>query len=864
MRTDDFFDLLGEIDDKYYMETMCEEPETVAPVAAGKIRFSFLRAAASLAAVIGIAAGGILLHNSGLLTSRGQENVTEQTGPDIGDSTDITGENANTPLYDLTVTDLNRAVSHSVELIKPTEEQIRESVDYILENQNNSENNIAGNVYGILTAEDLSCYTIDLNFDNTEEIVVVSWDYSDLFIFELNGESAVFNSTVAKNNIDFIITEDNFIRLAPHYGDDVTDKDNPTDGECYYYFYYEPETDFEEMHITAAAVKYDRETGKYRAEMLMEYGAKNEDGNFENHFGVSPVFSSAEGEMTEEEFSELWYGYEKLPPLVFAGDIDYCKNYVVENYDDLISLTGYFSDVTLEELSYYVKDLNFDGAKEIIIVSWEHSPLFVFEHKPDGFSFNSLIGYDKIRSYLNEESFSTLAAYDDGEEKYMYYYYETDYGLYDISRNVSAIKYNSELGYYTEYLLSYGLKSDDGSNLEAFFRRYTNLAPPSPRTESLDYEEFVRLWNKHGNLPPVSFVDINDKIFRLRESERHRFVFDFDAYGYDFHSVGGSYIIDENGNITDMDGNAEWDANGDLIAFAVSELAGGNLEYMGEIEQCHYGDIVSITQGKAYHYTDHKMHNTYLLIIWNPDPYKTDVFATAMLKRCSGYDEIYPDFDVNKIPDVHGLSEYQNNRFNEEAEALYAAMYPCYSHAVLYSEEKYGYRFELTAERIFKDVSVKDTIFMHGSAYTRITKIDDENAMTVFDGCPLLGRDSIPVQESYEEYAQRVYELKDGIVMFCPCTDTGGTLTPFTTIIENEDGSIEIGYLYGNFGELMIDMSDWWRQLDIEARFTADYENNTLYYGDTGFVFDFSKVGMGFDEETGGFVPCFETVKAAG
>lgn len=877
MRTDDFFDLLGEVDDKYYVEVMCEGPEEVAPVAAGKRGFPFMRLAASLAVIIGLAAAGAaLLRGSGLITSREQENGTEQFGSDIIEITGIDGEKPNTS-HSIAVTDLNRSVSPTINLIKPTEEQIRESVSYVMENQNRTggDNGIANNVYGTMTVDDLSCYTIDLDFDNTEEIIVVSWALSDMFIFELNGNNAVFNSTVEKNNIDFIITEKNFTRLCPYYDESIENTYFPGDGECYYHFFYEADNGTDEHRITAAAIRQDKDTGKYRAAKLMEYGFEGADnGKPRFSFSVTDEISASEG-MTEEEFRELWSRHAALPAIVITKDIDYCKNYVADNYDILLppDKRGYFSEVTAEELSCYIKDLNYDGTNEIVIVSWEHSPLFIFDHNyfddPDSFSFRSIIGRDKIRSYITEETFSTLTPIFDGEDRYSCYYYETDYAYSDISRNMSAIKCNNG-DYYVEHCLSYDRECVNGKDWTAFFRKGIG-----PDTEELSYEEFAALWNKYENLPPVSFVDINKEILKWYENEKHQAIFDFDGfdtYGYDFYAAGDSYIIDAEGNITSIDGSTEWETENDPIARAMAKLARGDMDdlnYLGDVEYYHYGDFVSISNGKAYLYADTEL-SEHLLIMGNPDTERPEVFSTALLTPCKGYKyhyEDYPAFDVNEIPDVQEAEEYANRWrwFTEEQKALYAAVYPCYSNAVLYSEEKYGYRFEIIAEELYKDTAAgEDKVYYNNYIYTRITKLSDPNIITIDYNSPLIGNSYFPLQENYEEYALRVYELNDGIVMFCPSTDTGGTLTPFTTIVENEDGSIEIGYLYGDFSDIMLDMGhilEGWRQLDVNARFTADYENNTLYYGDTAFVFDFSKVGMGYDYEANRFVPCFTSHK---
>lgn len=888
MRSDEFFDLLGEIDDKYYTEAKWEEGETVAMEPKIKRRFSAARIAASFVLIIGIAAGaGLLLHNIGLFEAKEERSTETSTLNNITDTdiADITEAPTESTFCDIYVKDLNRVTSHLYELIKPTNVQIDECVSYVLENQNNKESEIAKNVYGPMEVTDLCCYTIDLNFDNIEEMVIVSWDFSDLFIFELKGDEAVYNCTIPKNNIDFIITEKDFTNMGSFYGDDVQSKHEPGDAECYYHFGYEPENGLGELRIIAAGIKYEREKGTYRAAKLMEYCCqKTGKEEFDVWYSVSEEEFPNFGEMDEDKFELLWLRHEKLKCVIFERDIEYCKNYVIDNYDKYLppDQRGYFTEPDYDNLTFYIKDLDLDGSEEVIVVDWDHSPLFIFTHSPESFVYSSMIGRDKARAYLNEENFLNLAEYDDGEEKFCYYYVETEYAYSDISRMMIAIKPQRDIWvtYSTEYLLSYGMVmgSLNSKDWTAFFRKGIG-----PDIEELSYEEFNALWSKYKSLPPVSFVDINEKIFSWYENEKHQTVFDFDSHGYDFYAVGSRYydtygeenyteeeryIIDENGGASYTDSTAKQADIDSMFQYAMFGLSNNTLEYMGEVEHYHYGDIVSISGGKAYRFSDPAGPYSYLLIIWNPEADNPKILGTALLKRCRGYEyhyEDYPEFDVNKIPEL--LPEDGKRRFNEEETALYSAAYPGFAGSVLYSEEKGGYRFELIGENIYKSTGSDEvTIFFEGWNHTRIRKLSDENAATVFYDSGL--HDSAEFSEGFEQYAQRVYELKDGIVMFCPSDDTGGTLTPFTTIVENEDGSIEIGYLYGDFGDIMIDMGhivEGWRQLDIEARFVEDYENNTLYYGDTAFVFDFSKVGVTeYNEEFRSQMPvdCFTAVKA--
>lgn len=504
MRKEDFFDLLGNIEDKFYLEAMCEEPLEAVPVYADRRGRGFGKIAAALAATIGITA------SAALLLGKGAPTQGEGTGTAPEKNSEITSSEIYSAEALAAITDLNRTVSPEVKVTVPTKEQITAAMSHILAFENGregAENEIYGNVYGkIRPEEDLYCYTVDLNFDNIEEIVLASWEHSEIFIFELKEGNVVLNSVIKKKNAAFTIDEESFCRLAPYYGEDNTNIDYP-DGECFYYFYgsfYEggQEGDSSEKDVTsafAAAIKYDKETNSYRSEFLMSYAGQMKGEKWETVFAAP----SASKPLSAEDFEKLWYGYDELPALVFRKDIEYCKKYAAENYDELLppDKRGYFSEFTEDELSFYVKDFNLDGNLEIAVVSWEHSPVFVFGHTAEGFVYDAMIGNDKIRSYLNSENFSEIAAYEGEEEKYLYYYFVyNDYG--ERSRNMGALKYDPEKGgYYVEHYLVYGMKSEDGEqNWEPFYQK-TVLGKES---EDMSYEEFSRLWNRHKGLEAVS------------------------------------------------------------------------------------------------------------------------------------------------------------------------------------------------------------------------------------------------------------------------------------------------------------------------------------------------------------------------
>lgn len=221
-REEKLFDLLGEIDDKYYLSKNRRRAQYASPVTVHGKRFPFLSAAAVLAVIIGAAASLVILNSRGFF-EKVTENIPEKTNGEVTEeintgAAEITlppdiAENADL-LDTVPIEDLNRAVSQALEFTSPSDKQLRDSIEYFLKE------------HETLSPKDINCYTIDLNFDNTEEIVLVSWENTDIFIFELSGNTAVFNSVIKKESGDFEINEENFTDMGPYYGEDVQNKAN--------------------------------------------------------------------------------------------------------------------------------------------------------------------------------------------------------------------------------------------------------------------------------------------------------------------------------------------------------------------------------------------------------------------------------------------------------------------------------------------------------------------------------------------------------------------------------------------------------------------------------------------------------------
>lgn len=504
MRTDDLFDLLGEIDDKYYMEALTEVQEPTARSCTKRTRLSFVRIAASLAVITGLAASLVILNGRGFFDGI-SENTSDNTE---GTETTLSSDTADdTPLYTIPVEDLYSNVFPNNSCVKPTYKQITDSINYFLDNQKDFSEQ------GVLTPEQINCYTNDLNFDGVYEIILVSWDGSDIFIFELNEDTAVLNTVLSKTYADFELNKDNFSSMRP-YGNQA---------EEYYYLYsgtkYSSAKNSDDFTHTVAAIKYDKnkEIGNYSAESVVSYSGNSGGGKLSDiRYAVNGI-ELEDTEENEEKVRGIYGKYEYLPLVVFPSDLDECREYIRENYDSLVPLAqhGYFSEPDFENLSFYFKDLDFDNYDEVIVVDWENTPLFVFDFYAGGMVFNSVVGNDKIRAYITKENFEAIAPFTDGEsgERYWYYWYWWDDPMWEKCKLIKAIKHDSEHdSYYTESVLDYGLNRENLNDpWEIYFIKTVpvNGDRYNPK-EYLSYEEFCALWNKHTELPPVSFEDFDD------------------------------------------------------------------------------------------------------------------------------------------------------------------------------------------------------------------------------------------------------------------------------------------------------------------------------------------------------------------
>lgn len=197
-------------------------------------------------------------------------------------------------------------------------------------------------------------------------------------------------------------------------------------------------------------------------------------------------------------------------------EAEYCINYVKREKTGEITRNG-----EAVPFDYRIMDLNFDGKEEILVtVSREvyknlYCPIFIFSRADTNKSnpkFIQQIAGDEEHGYL--DSLEDLYPYEEGEEKYWYYYFRFQYESFD-TKGMGKIRYEEdetyfgqvirEGGYYMTLAMSYGVDTMNGS---VFFRDYVE----EPKSHYIDRpdiseEEFRALWEKHDKLPPISFWD---------------------------------------------------------------------------------------------------------------------------------------------------------------------------------------------------------------------------------------------------------------------------------------------------------------------------------------------------------------------
>lgn len=826
MTKEELMDILGEVSDKFYAEAMEEEPLQAELITVNK--------AASKGRIFRIAAG----------TAAG-------VAAAVGITAAVIKYNTN-DLYSI------------------TNENIEYCKNYIAEI---SEEDVSGFAYRIL----------DLNFDEKEELLLMSEEYSSpLYIFK-NTENGMELTTVLGEGADraYMPSLDG---MYPFEGEN----------ERYYYYSFSFDNGGVMEARVAAALKYNEENDYYYTENLLSYGMLSYEGTalpasvfYRKGWDPQDILPTGYPEdMEEEPFRELWRQYEELPAISFedfrqkdstsvltpqAQDI--CDKYIKENYSEKIP---YFS-----ELSYYTKDLNFDGRDEIIAIGWFEQnlfsgplssvppepkcPLFIFEQTDGVPVFNCLLGDDGNRAFIDEGIFASLTPYEQNGEKYYYYYFTTNNGgkaePYAIvnSKVTGSIKYDGEK-YYTEYLLSYGtiLGGDAGTTEVFFFRDDWNVDILSIEADNstLSYEEFRERWNEYDELPPVDFSDIS--IYNGAD-EHVAFVYNDVMYDYAYNSE--PYLIDENRNVTDLDGNETWETFGSETAEAMLQF--DSLEYQGNLGSMKINNV-HIGNG-SYHDIEMYQYGDKMLALWNPPAeeqsvwfereieYDTSEFYIAYLfEPCLGHKGDITAFSPSQIPDVEG-GGYMYKKFTDIEKANYSAMYHSFKKTVLYREEEAigGYEFWLIGEEVRTNKKTDPDKMYCSDLYVLVWK-GDEMITRINVSAKTLPE--LPINGDYSDFSVQAYQLRDGLVIFTPCEETSGYCSPFLTITD-DGGNDKLHVLYGDFSALLERYDDY-SKLKQGVEFTADDEENTLFYGSTAFKFDFSKVGKELDEN-GNVTECF-------
>lgn len=810
MKKEKLFDLLGEIDDKFYEEAMedeAQEPSEIIISGEKSKRFfprALITAAACAAVTAGIGLTAALLYNGA-----------------------------------------NMSLSRDIRYCK----------DYISDFYSDSAENV----------NDLSYRVLDLNFDGEDEILLSAEDnYSPVYIFGRQGENPELISIIGQEVHNFFMgTLDG---LYPY--------ENGEEKYYYYFFSFDRGADMEARGAAAIRFdgeneKY-RQSYLLSYGIISREGSPFADVKFfREGWNIQETEPEMFTDIGEEAFTALWSKYEHLPPISFDDfknnnttktlseqDLSVCGKYIAENYNN--SFTG---EVTYK---YYFYDLNFDGMEEIVFAPNRNStPIFIFEKTESEPRFVSCIAEEEIGLDPTDQFVIHCGLYekfdDLGEniiERYYYFYYDTYASDGAVkAKAAAAIKYDGEK-YYTENLLSYGVlnygDAQSASPSEVCFFR-DDLNTDEIRIDgdysTLEYEEFKKLWDKYPKLPPVDFADIS--VYCTSYEEICPFVYEDTVYEYNYDYWD---CVIKDGIVTSMRGETEWEIYNEITGKRLESAAAMRdyklLEYLGEWvgeETMWLGDA------EMYRYEDK------ILVLCHPDWENSinwdinaveadlsEYYRAIILEPCKGHYKYYEPFDLEQVPDIQDSSQshpFKINglNFGVNEFANYTAMYRSFSKVKLYTKEVGGYTFDLIGEKVRTDKAANPDMIYCSELYMAVSKDGDFVGSDISARIPVEVSDvhSLPIG-GFSDYMPQIYELKDGIVIFTSYQDVSGMGSPFITVKNDK-----IYPMYGDFTPL-IDKDEFYPHSDFypDIKFTPAFEENILYYGDTAFKFNFDKAGI--------------------
>lgn len=559
------------------------------------------------------------------------------------------------------------------------------------------------------------------------------------------------------------------------------------------------------------------------------------------------------------------------PLAVTQEDIDYCLSYTMDaqNLLNSTSMDKNISEITLDTISHFLIDLNFDGTDEILVIDFNtYCPIYIFEMKDGGPVFNGSIAWDS-RFDINKYRFSDIAVYEKGEEKY-YYFYLTFEDISSMSAKIAAaIKYDGEM-YYIDYLLSYGIiRSESGWREFPFFRRGWDNPFVGTNTlsnadyDQMEYEEFKELWEQYPALPVVNMSEYAKKISDHCDMT-------YEGVNYEYNNDNWDCLIID-GTVYSLDGKTDWDVydeNGNYLSSAAAMLKFSELEYLDEFGNADIFIGYFYSSSKMYRYGDKILvvSQTYPELLsddslgtvslgsdnsdsgkWPKVPgidYKQkDYYRVATYSVCEGHWK-YPDFDPEKIPDIKGSSSFDDsNDLTDIEKANYSVAYDCYLWARLYSETVGDYRFDLVAQNISTDKETDPNMLYCSNCYVLIFNINNISQRV---GVIAVKYNKMPINSDFSEYSVQAYELKDSIVIyFYNCKSI--VYNYFYTIKLISDDEEALWPLRGDYSYLYDTDEDMTPIQKSDVQFTADSEANTLYYDNKAYIFDFSNFYSDFD-----------------
>lgn len=185
---------------------------------------------------------------------------------------------------------------------------------------------------------------------------------------------------------------------------------------------------------------------------------------------------------------------------ILESDMEACREILVE------SVNGADIDITESR----IMDINFDGKDEIVVLANGGYGVAVFTKNENGISQTGRFAQGATAGLT---SLDMLYKFDKNGEKYWYYCYNYDNGVFYDTYILDSVKFDGE-GYFTESLFSFGTLyySDLETPIKMKFYRKgwdkTDIGLGGEHDNDIPREEFKTLWEQYDAAPDFEELDL--------------------------------------------------------------------------------------------------------------------------------------------------------------------------------------------------------------------------------------------------------------------------------------------------------------------------------------------------------------------